>query len=258
MTGRLVVDGPDRVGAVAYTFIVFAVSIAVSGFGQPAMFGPVPWGWAVAVYGTLGVILAWGFPVRVYATGGGATDWTFPLPVRAWTAAAMVVAFWVAAGAWVGYGWVHGWGSGRYWMSWLGGFAATATAAATWAPPTNLGLPMQPYAADLAAAGLVPAADPWAQIVAAATKGRVAGVTTRRVDRWESGCGYSAYLTLPGDGSTDETLQPYQAAIAAVLDVPRGGGVTVFPDPDGGARAIRVDVLETDAMASAIDYPGLD
>ena len=64
-----------------------------------------------------------------------------------------------------------------------------------------------------------------------------------------------AYLTCPADGTTWETVKKWEPQLAALLDLPRGGGVTVLPDLDRGARAVQVDVMETDALATPVPYP---
>jgi hypothetical protein len=240
MSAPLVVDGPDRVAAALSGLSVALMAVPAAGVGDPRMFGPVSWWWPL-----------------LFAAALAALHAQVPWRRRSRGAAAVVVAFWSAAGAWVAWGYGHGLGHGGYWLTWAAGLVLTVVAAATWATPTDLGLPMRPYAQHIAAyAPAAPAVDEWADRVAQVTRQKILGARTLSVEAWDSSCGYTAHLALPADGCTWQTLQPYEAGLAAALGLPAGGGVTVGPDGDHGL--CRVDVLTVDAMAEPVPYPGLD
>lgn len=246
MTGQadqLVVDGADRMVAGLYTVGAAGLSAACALAAQPGVLGPWPWWWPAAA-----------------GTGFAALSVVTPLARKVRGAAAVRATCWLSSGSWVAYACVEGVGRTGYWLAGACGAGLLGMASAIWATPTDLGQPMHP---NTPAAPGIPQPPPndqdeLAGIITAATKGRIVGVTTDWIDEWAGDTGWTAHLTMPGDGSTWETLQPYQAAIASVLNLPKGGGVTACPDMERGARAAQLRVLHVDGMADPAAYPGLD
>ncbi len=234
------VDGADRrVAGLAYAPGVALLSTVAVLLGDRALFGPLPW-WAAA---GLGLVC------------GGLLS-LIPIDRKAPKAAVVVAAMWSADGGWVGWGWAHEpvWNQGRFWLVGAALLTVICCAAFTFATPTNLGPYPAVAAAGPLAAPLVPG-DPWGDLIATASKGAVTGVTTDRIEDWPGGTGYTAYLQCGPDGSTWEDVKKCEPRLGGLLNLPRGGGVTVLADDDRGARAVRIDVLETDAMATPVPYP---
>jgi len=239
-TPKPLVDPADRrVAGLAYAPAVASLSATAALFGDPRLFGPLPW-WAAALVG---------------AVCGGLLS-LVPLTRQAPAAAVVVAAMWAADGGWVGWGWANGWQHGRYWLIGGAGVAVTSCAAYVFATPTDLGLPMYPAAAvPVGPDGAPVVEDEWGDLFTTVSKGAVVGVRTIRTDHWDTGTGYTARLMCPRDGTDWEALKKYESKLAGLLDLPKGGAVTVLPDDDAGARGVRVDVLETDAMALSVPYP---
>jgi hypothetical protein len=239
----LLVDGADRRVAGLYAVSVAGVAAAAVVCSDPRLLGRVPpWWWLVggAVCGALNAVL----PLRRKTPGAKAT-------------AAVYVWLWLAPSGWVAWGYAHDpfHHAGPYWLTGAALTVASTLAATVWAMPADFGLPMHAPGPPAAAPG-PGAADPWGDLIARVTKTKIVGAVCDSVDDWDTGNGYTAYLTLPPDGTTWTTLQPYEAALAAALKLPQGGGVTV--GPHGAHGQARIDVLEQDAMAASITYPGLD
>ncbi len=238
------VDGADRrVSGLVYAPAVGSLSATAALAGDPALFGPLAWWWPALFGAVCGLLLA-----------------KIPLDRQAPAAAVVVLAMWSGDGAWVAYGWANGWRSGGYWLAGAAGLITAACAAFVFATPADFGAPMYPPAA----AGPVgpdgvplppPGTDQWCDLIGRVSKGALVGVRTDRVEDWPDAAGYTARLTCPADGSTWETVKKWEPQLAALLDLPRGGGVTVLPDLDRGARAVQVDVMETDALATPVPYP---
>ncbi len=238
----LVVDGADRRVAALNAFTAATGAGVAAVMSDPRMLGPQPWGWPAAAGAVLG-----GLAVVI------------PLRRGARAAAAVLGVCWAAPCGWVAYGWGTGtlW-DGQYWLALAAGAAALGMAASVWATPTDFGAPM--HAVGPAVAGVAVTAPPceWAELIARVTKGKIVGVTGIEREDWATGTGYTVFGQMPADGSTWETLQPYEPGLAAALRLSKGGGVTVGPDLDGDAASFRVDVLEQDALAGSMTYPGLD
>lgn len=247
----MVVDRADRRTAAMYAAIIgglFAPAAVLA--THPRLLGTLPW-WqvmaAAAAAGGLNAVL----PLRRDQEGP-----------REYATAAVYAAFWLVPGGWLAWAQCHDvfHAAGRYWAT--GGILTglSAVAAYQFAMPTNIGLPMRGDTPSAGVAGVPPAepADELGALIAEVTRGKVVGTRTAAVDQWDTGCGYTARLDVPPDGTTWETLQPYQGAIAAALDLGKGTVVTVLPDEDRGHRGVLLKVLTTDAMAGDMDYPGLD
>lgn len=242
MTTAPVVDGADRRVAALYAFAAYSIAAVLVLASVPVLLGPVPWGWWLAggaLFAGLSTIL--------------------PLQRKAYAAAAACATFWLTGAGWVAWGYAHDpfHHAGRYWLVGAALAGACTFLAYAYATPTDYGDPWRPPAP-----GPVPAApgqpDVWAERIAAVSKGRVTGVHSVTVQDWDTGNGYTVYGTMPPDGSTWETLAPFEPGLAASLRLPAGGGVTVGPDLDGDAASFRVDVLRVDAMAGSMTYPGLE
>ena len=234
------VDGADRrVAGLVYAPAVGFLSATAALCGDPALFGPLAWWWPALLGAGIGLLLA-----------------KIPHDRQAPAAAAVVLAMWSGDGAWVAYGWANGWRSGGYWLAGAAGLITAACAAFVFATPANFGAPMYPARGAVAVGpdGFI-APDEWGDRIARVSKGALVGVRTDRVEGWPDAAGYTARLTCPADGTTWETVKKWEPQLAALLDLPRGGGVTVLPDLDRGARAVQVDVMETDALATPVPYP---
>lgn len=242
---QLVVDGADRRVAALYAFAVAGIAATAALTSHPLILGPVPWSWWV----TGGVVC-------------GALNTILPLRRGAVDAAVVYALFWVVPAAWVGWGHQHGVFHGRYWLAGAGLTAVCVLLAYTCAMPADFGLPMQQQptrrAAEEPVAGQEPPPDEWAERIRTVTKGKISGIHQVTVHPWDTGHGYTVFAQMPPDGSTWETLQPYEAALAAALGIRAGGGVSVKPDLEGDAASVRVDVLEQDAMAGSMTYPGME
>lgn len=239
-TAKPLVDGADRrVAGLVYAPAVGSLSATAALAGDPALFGPLAWWWPAAFGAVCGLLLA-----------------KIPLDRQAPAAAVAVLAMWSGDGAWVAWGWANGWRAGGYWLAGAAGLVVASCAGYVFATPADFGAPMHPAGpAAPGPAGFVEPPDEWGDLIERASKGTVTGVTTDRVEHWPGGTGYTAYLQCGPDGSTWEDVKKCEPRLGGLLNLPRGGGVTVLTHDEGGARAVRVDVLETDAMATPVPYP---
>lgn len=236
----LVVDGADRRVAALNAFTAAVGAGIAATMSDPRLLGPQHWWWPAGLGLALGGLAA-----------------VIPLRRKARAAAAVLACCWAAPCEWVAYGWGTGrlW-SGSYWEALAGGAAVLGAAAAVWATPTDYGAPMHQPAPTAVPAPAVP--DEWAVMIERVTKGKIKGVHGVTVRQWDTGTGYTVHAVMPPDGSTWETLQPYEPGLAAALRLPPGGGVEVHPDLEADAAAFTVRVLERDAMAGSMTYPGLE
>ncbi len=239
----LVVDSADRRASVVLNvFSAAGLSGIAAVLSDPRMLGPQDWRYPAAVGVALGGLAA-----------------VMPLRRGARAAAAVMACCWAAPCGWIAYGWLaHRLWSLPYWITWAAGAVALGIATHTWTMPMDFGASMhqQAPAAAGVAGPVVP--DEWATLIARVTKGKIVGVTGAERHDWDTGTGYTVFGQMPPDGSTWETLQPFEPGLAAALLLGKGGGVTVGPDLEGNAASFRLDVLEQDAMAGSMTYPGLD
>lgn len=236
----LVVDGADRRVAALNAFTAAVGAGIAATMSDPRLLGPQHWWWPAGLGLALGGLAA-----------------VIPLRRKAKAAAGVLAACWAAPCWWVAYGWgTHRLWSGSYWEALAGGAAVLGAAAAVFATPTDFGAPMHQPGPAVAPPPAAP--DEWAVLIERVTKGKIKGVHGVTVQQWDTGNGYTVFAAMPPDGSTAETLTPYEAGLAAALRIPAGGGVTVGPDLDGDAAMFRVDVLKVDALAGSMTYPGLE
>jgi hypothetical protein len=236
MTAEYQVDGEDRRVAVCYTVALTGVAAAAALASDPRALGPFDPKWP----GLAGVLCA-GLAVLT------------PLRRQARAAAVVRAACCLAMAGWLSWGCRFGIWDSDYWLALGCGAVVLGWAAAVFATPTDWGGPAR-IAQPARPSAVEP--DDWSQRIAQATKGRVTGATVVQVEEWETGNGRTVFGQMPATGDTWEALQPAQAALAAVLRLPAGGGVTA--GPWGDAAGFRLDVLERDAMAQAPAYPGLE
>lgn len=139
-----------------------------------------------------------------------------------------------------------------YWEVWACGALVAVVLAAAVAvpavpdPPSVLladGTPADPVTAE------------WSALLARVDQ-KFAGVHDVILDEWDTGNGYTVRGKLPATGVTWRVLANHADKVAAALDLPTGGGVSV--GPGDGSAGFAVDVLLVDAMAEAVPYPGLE
>jgi hypothetical protein len=252
MAAPMVVDRVDRRTAAMYAAIIgglFAPAAVI--VTHPRLAGPLPW-WQVIAAAAAGAGLNSILPLRRDQEGR-----------REYVTAAVFAGFWLAPGGWLAWAQCHDvfHHAGRYWLTGALLTVLCVVAAYQFAMPTSLGLPLRgdtPAPGTPAAGPPAEPADELGDLIAKVSRGKIVGTRTAAVDHWDTGCGYTARLDVPPDGTTWETLQPYQGAIAAALDLGKGTVVTVLPDDERGHRGVLLKVLTTDAMAGDMNYPGLD
>jgi S-DNA-T family DNA segregation ATPase FtsK/SpoIIIE len=77
------------------------------------------------------------------------------------------------------------------------------------------------------------------------------------VDRWPSGAGETVKVTLPAHLNVD-ALRGYEAELAGVLHLPKGGGISFSAGgPEVPRNVVFIAVTRKNMMAGAIPYPSL-